>query len=295
MDTKQILVDAPEWEYEVTDGLIQRGVDLRVAGKPTIHFMHGTAFSGKFYWPCLHGFVPDYGLFMPDIQGHGDSDNGDGYPGWREVIARNLRIMEHFKVRSNGAPLYAMGHSYGASLTLIMAAENPDLFDGVVLLDAALMGEDAIRNKLPADQDPHIRKVLGRKSQWPKLENAKRFFQNRPDFQNWTEAALENYLIHAFNTDKKGGVSLKCPASIQASMYSESLDTLWDSVRKIQTPTTLLYGDQTNPEFIKNCPLAAEMNSNIKAVQVKGSHNFMQEYPYETFDAAKLALEQMSS
>ena len=286
------LVDAPEWEYEVADGLFQRGVNLQLEGKPTIHFMHGTGFSGKLYWPCLKGFINDYGVFMPDMHGHGDSDNGDSFPGYQEVIARDLRIIEHLSIKQDNAPLFGMGHSYGGALSLIMAAQNPGLFDGLVLLDAALSDEQAIRDKLPPDQDPHVRKALGRKSQWPKRENAKRFFQNRPDFQHWTEEAMENYLTHAFDTNKKGEVSLKCPAPIQAGVYADKLDALWDAVRSIQTPTTLLYGSNTNPAFITNSQLAAEMNPNINAIEVNGSHNFMQEFPEETFNAAEQALQQ---
>ena len=63
------------------------------AGQPTIHFLHGNGFCGGVYWPLLRQFLPDYGLFCNDIEGHGDSDAPERFSGVEAVLQRARGII----------------------------------------------------------------------------------------------------------------------------------------------------------------------------------------------------------
>lgn len=103
---------------------------------PTLFFVHGTPGS----WIKFGDYLKDkdllkkYRMISIDRPGFGYSQFGD---------AMNLQeqsdiISVLLKQIQNGKPVYAIGRSYGGPLVLQLAADNPGMFSGLVLLAAAL-------------------------------------------------------------------------------------------------------------------------------------------------------------
>src|SRR6185436_9717274 len=103
---------------------------------PTLFFIHGSPDS----WSRYQKFMQDkdllskYRMIAIDRPGFGYSQFGD---------AKNLedqsRLIGPF-VRSikNSKPIYCIGHSYGGAVVIKLQTDNNDLFDGLVLLAAAV-------------------------------------------------------------------------------------------------------------------------------------------------------------
>lgn len=103
---------------------------------PTLFFIHGTPGS----WIKFGDYLEDkdllkkYRMISVDRPGFGFSQFGD---------AKNLQqqsdiISVLLKLIQNGKPVYAIGRSYGGPLVVKLAADNPGMFSGLVLLAAAL-------------------------------------------------------------------------------------------------------------------------------------------------------------
>lgn len=103
---------------------------------PTLFFLHGTPGS----WMKFGDYLKDkdllkkYRMISVDRPGFGFSQFGD---------AKNLQeqsdiISILLKQIQNGKTIYAIGRSYGGPLVVKLAADNPDMFSGLVLLAAAL-------------------------------------------------------------------------------------------------------------------------------------------------------------
>ena len=50
-----------------------------------IHFMHGNGYCGLAYAPLLRRLAADFDLFIPEAEGHGDSDHGGRFHGWNRT------------------------------------------------------------------------------------------------------------------------------------------------------------------------------------------------------------------
>ncbi|TNF34445.1 MAG: alpha/beta hydrolase, partial [Gammaproteobacteria bacterium] len=66
-----------DWQHTTSTGLTLRGQHTPVTGKPVVHFVHGTGFNGRVYWPMLQQLLPQVDIVLTNAQGHGGSDTGE--------------------------------------------------------------------------------------------------------------------------------------------------------------------------------------------------------------------------
>ena len=284
-----ILQNAIDWEHKVQENLSLRGSDLRRADSPTLQFMHGASFCGKLYWPLLRELTHDYGLFIQDMQGHGESDAGTQFNGWRDAADNAITVMDQFDLHASKGPFIGMGHSYGASLSLIMAAADPSRFSGLVLLDPMIFPLPLFE-LFGNPENPMVSRTLAKKAQWSDREEALSYLQSKRAFKTWHEDSLESFLDHALVEEQGGQLSLRCSPKTESEVLSSPLLTIWDAVDNLQTPTVILYSTDTSSPLGQSCIDASEKNPLIQCVPMEGSHNFMQEFPEETIEATREAL-----
>ncbi|MCI5061693.1 MAG: alpha/beta hydrolase, partial [Algiphilus sp.] len=84
-------------------------------GFPTLHWLSGNGFCGGVYWPMLSRLDPRLGLITHDLAGHGESDRARQFDGVSRTVHR---IRSALRERAPSAPLVAIGHSFGAALSL---------------------------------------------------------------------------------------------------------------------------------------------------------------------------------
>src|SRR4030095_4322761 len=103
---------------------------------PTLFFVHGSPDS----WTRYEEFMQDkdllskYRMISIDRPGFGYSQFGDA----KNLEDQSKLISPFIRSIENGKPLYAVGHSYGGSMIVKLQVDNQDLFDGLVLLAAAV-------------------------------------------------------------------------------------------------------------------------------------------------------------
>ena len=99
---------------------------------PTIVFVHGSPGS----WDAFAQYMQDkdllrkYRMISIDRPGFGYSDFGNA----QHIEDQSALISPLFKLWRNGKPLYLVGHSLGGPMIVQLNADNPSLFDGLVLL-----------------------------------------------------------------------------------------------------------------------------------------------------------------
>ena len=284
-----ILNDAISWNHPVQADVTLRGSDLRRANTPTVQFMHGVAFCGNVYWPLLKELASDYGLFIQDMQGHGKSDGGSEFTGWQSAVDNATSVMNAFDLHADNGPFIGMGHSYGASLSLIMAAEDPKRFSGLVLLDPMIFPL-SLFELFASPDNPMVSRVLKKSVKWSSAEEAMAYLKSKQAFKTWREDALVSFIDHAMEAHDDGSVSLRCPVDIEAQILGKPLLSIWDAVDKLQTPTVIIYSNEAASPIGQSCVDASEKNPYIHSIPVNGSHNFMQEFPEETLKETREAL-----
>lgn len=280
------------WTYSVHDQLVLRGGHFKRGRKTLIHFMPGTAFGCKIYWPFLSKLAEHYDIFWHDYQGHGDSDCGnDEFHGWRAVVDRAKAVIQKHELESRYDNIIGMGHSYGGCMTIILAGENPGLFDRLLLTDPFMVTEQqeaSYRTMMPM----MVEKTRNKKPTWQDEASFRNYLATRFMFQNWEEPAIQATVAHNMRRDEAGVLELRCNPIIEAGVYADVVPALWPNVEKLEMPVKILSGNQTVPFFAEAHRYAAEIKGNISLRKVEGGHNFMQEYIDDSYQAAKEAMEE---
>lgn len=272
----------PEWESRAGGGPLLRG--RYVAGqRGTVHFLSGNGFCGGVYWPFLKRFLPDLGLFIHDIEGHGRSEAPEHFSGIAAVAGRVPPVLQEQAPRG---PLIGMGHSFGAALTLKIAADHPGLFKAIVLLDPIVFPPPVwigVRAMAALGLHPMVKGALRRRREWASRAEALERLRGRGIYEGWTEEALECFVDHATH-DEGGKRVLNCPPELEAEIYERPVYP-WPSFRNVQVPVLFLYGASSYPFFPGAERMARRRNPRVQGATSPGRHCFMLEDPQAAHDA----------
>ncbi|SBS30838.1 haloalkane dehalogenase [Marinomonas spartinae] len=251
----------------------------------SLHFLHGNGFAVGSYRHFLAHFANDYNLLLQDAAGHGESSSGEKFVGWNETANRFVKSLQSRLPQLPATERIGMGHSFGGCLTALMSAQEPGLFDRIVLLDPAMYPPKVIwmlrgvrisgfRRRLPM-----VRQASRRRTHWESLANVKASFKGRGTFKGWQDRCLDDYIRYSVQEDEDGQCYLRCPTWMEAAVFSSYPKGLWQLIRSVKVPTYIIQGESSYDFFIEAHHLAARLNPNIKVVTVKGGHCFMQEDP----------------
>ena len=276
------------WDFEVSGGFKLRGFHSTPSGKPLIHFIHGNGFCGLTYEKALAPLLAHFDLFISDAQGHGDSDAGTEYAGWNRSARYSAEAWTHYSQHWSGVPKIACGHSYGAVMSSVIMAKQPELFDRAFLLDPTfapeltshtmvLMSQFGLAKRFPLSKQAAVRST-----RWENEAELWDYFYHRGVFKGWDDDCLRSYLNHAMHRDSDGVIHLKCPPHIESAIFASYPKWLWQSLRKVKAPVSVLYGDRTFSFILKALPKLAKANPYFSLVEMPGSHCFMQEDPEAT-------------
>ncbi|PID43457.1 MAG: alpha/beta hydrolase [Proteobacteria bacterium] len=294
--TDSLISRLSPWEYPV-NGLVLRGWHTEPTGKPVIHFIHGNGFSALTYSPFLALLAEHYDLFLSNIQAHGGSDSGDYFHGWNENARYCHEAWKNLGKPWQGVRKIAMGHSFGGVLSALITGSSDHDFDELLMLDPVLFSRSMIGvmaltetmgigsiNKL-------VDKALKRRSRWPCREEVVKSLEGKGMFSGWHPDALQAYADYSTRSEPDGSVSLMCPPEIEARIFGSYPRKLWSSVKNINTPVTVIYGEKTYPFVPRAAIRLKKINKRAKVISCPGGHCFMQE---DFHSAAELCLDVLS-
>lgn len=260
------------------------------SGHETIHFLPGNGFCGGVYRTFLQQFLPHYGLFAHDIEGHGQSEAPARFSGLNALAARIPQVIAQQGLA--GKPLIGMGHSFGAAMTLRVAAENPGLFKALVLLDPITMPA-AIwagwRALGVCGLNPMARMARRRREAWPSRDAALERLRGRGIFTGWPEAALTDFVDHALGPTVDGRWGLRCPRELEAQIYENPVYP-WRYFREAHLPILFLHGAQSHRFMAMAAVSARRLNPAFTSGTVPGGHCFMLEHPAQAHAAVSAFL-----
>ncbi len=252
-------------------------------GEPTLHFLHGNGFCGGVYWPFLQPFLPRYGLFCSDIEGHGASEAAPRFSGVAAVLERARAVIAAQGL--DQGPLIGVGHSFGGALTLRLAAEHPGLFRAVVLLDPIVMPGPmwaAVRLGSYVGRHPMAAGARRRRERWASRGEALARLQGRGIYAGWTAEAMQCFVDHALRDTGNGEeVTLACPRELEAEIFEQPVWP-WRAFRRLQCPTLFISGQSSYGFFPWATRVARRMAPQVEFLTLPGGHCFMQEDPAAT-------------
>lgn len=273
------------WSHRCSAGFTIRGERSEPSGKPVLHFVHGTGYCGRVYWPMLSRLRRDFDLVTSDVQGHGDTDHGGRFHGWNRSAELALEAWQLQRRHFDPVPHVAAGHSFGGVITALMLAQEPTQFRRALLLDPVffspvMIGVAALSDVVGLYRRNTLAKKVGkRRRHWPDRATAYANLEGRGMFKGWAPEALQAYVDFAMKESDDGGVELKCRPSRESDLFGSYPRRLWSTLAKVRTPMKLEYGTQSYPFVAASARRLAASHPFVLAEEVPGGHCYMQENP----------------
>lgn len=204
--------------------------------------------------------------------------------GWPHLARQIIETIE----RGHGAPVIGVGHSLGGYLTLMAAAQRPDLFRAIILLDAPIIG--AIKGRLLAatkrfgivDRVTPAGATRERRAQWASLAEAERHFRAKKLFRDFSPEALRDYVRYGLNDEGKC-LRLMIDPAIEYQIYRTVPHDLHRLLPKLAVPTGFIGG--AGSDVVRRVGLSTMRRAGFALRRVPGGHLFPFEHPYVAADA----------
>ncbi len=112
-------------------GGIQLQVRELASEGPMLVLLHGLGASGAVWQGIGRRLHPTFRLLAPDLRGHGESDKPSAGYLPRDYVGDIATLLGH----ETSLPVHVLGHSLGAVVAALVAAEQPEIVRKLVLVD----------------------------------------------------------------------------------------------------------------------------------------------------------------
>jgi pimeloyl-ACP methyl ester carboxylesterase len=229
---------------EVTRKLPSNASFRHYKGKGQVaHFYHANGFPLGMYDPLLkrlsekyHLSALEYRAVWPDI---GPPARDDG---WQDHADDLIAFVEHHCQ----SPIIGIGHSMGASCTILAAAKRPDLFSKLVLIEPAtisvglcllirLLPNSILKNFVP------IKTALKKRDRWNSRDSYLAYCKKFYGYNRFTEETLQAMARYGVIETDDGQVQLTFPKVWEAHNYTTPVNVL-SSIKRLKIPCVVVCG-----------------------------------------------------
>ncbi|KAI9632069.1 Alpha/beta hydrolase family-domain-containing protein [Dioszegia hungarica] len=235
----------------------------------------------------VHGWS-DGGRDIVNFLQHVYGSEGEQYPDQEVLTWREGKATKRRKV-------IGVGHSVGGNALVQAAAEAPQLFHGIFLVEPMCPAHHPPRSTLKLDANfskvwPLVNAAARRRSDWPTLDDAAKV-RSSPFYASWHEETWALYLSHGFVPlpGQDGAVQLATPAWAEGCVFAEPTGIAegWDRLAQLDVPVGfLMAGDSRSTqgdEATARMVWRPKLGSNERVMD--GGHLLVQEKPDEVADA----------
>lgn len=182
-------------------------------------------------------------------------------------------------------PVWMVGHSLGAVVSLLAALKRPGLFRGLVLIDPVFLpSRQALSLRIAPGgalrRMPLVRKTLGRPSRFRDPAAAFEFHRGKRAFAGMSDDVLWDY-VRAGTRPVDSGVELAWSPGWEAAVYA-SVPLVWPRLLRLRLPTLGLRGEHS--DILTDAALRrwARLQPGAELHTCPGGHLLPLEHPGDT-------------
>lgn len=245
---------------------------------PPLLFVHATGFHGR-CWDQVIRHFPGRRAIAPDLRGHGRSPKPDPPYHWQDFSRDLVQFAAALELR--GA--IGIGHSMGGHTVVAAAAQRPQTFASLVLVDPTIFAAERY-GQAPLDASF----IARRRNEWSSPAEMYERFHDRLPFARWNPDVLRDYCEFGL-LPRNGGFVLACPPAIERSIYGHSTEPAADLhpvAPSIRQPVVVIRGgipwaaDRFNLDASPTDPGLASLFPNGRDLLLEGrSHYIPMESP----------------
>jgi len=217
-----------------------------------LHFLHANGYPPACYAAFLHELTASNHvigmLLRPLWPGSRPEEISDWHP-----LTGDLR---RFLNERAASPIFGVGHSIGAIVSLRLALAEPERFRALVLLDPVLFPPWFIGFwnlmrwvGLGHQVHPLIPTARRRRSRFSDLEAVFKGYRRRSVFRYFSDANLRTYIQGITRPGPEGGYELVYSPEWEAHIYYTGVWRdleLWRDLPRLQVPTLIVRGAETD-------------------------------------------------
>lgn len=248
--------------------------------KRTIHFAHANGFPARTYTKLFSFLEKDYEINF--LERHAHNPLFPVTDGWERL---RDELQEEIKKRYT-EKIVGIGHSLGGVLHLLTAAENPELYEQIILLDAPIISRLSSQGLLLLktlnllDRFSPSQVTRYRRNLWQSKDEVYEHFKSKPKFDAFDDEVLRDYAEHA-TVETEKGFELFFKPSIEAKIYRTLPHKLPKLKGKLKIPISYIGGTNSREAELARLSFMKK-NFDINFYQIEGSHLFPFEKPIET-------------
>ena len=213
---------------------------------PVAHFAHATGLCAGTYTPLAQKLRSRLQIVGLDDRGHGRTKaraNPQKLKNW-DIFASDLALF----FESLNGPVIAMGHSRGATVSLLLAVTRPELIRALVLIDPTILPYSWMlwwalaKAAGVSGWMPIAARAAKRKNGWPDRESILAAYRKKTVFRSWTDGFLEAYINEGTEKGSDGTLRLCCDPAWESKCFAVCPHDVWRHVPHLQQPVLVLYG-----------------------------------------------------
>jgi pimeloyl-ACP methyl ester carboxylesterase len=230
-------------------------------GEIPLVFVHGSWGSHHNWDPVVSELARLFRVVTYDRRGHSESERTTEQGSVRQDAGDLAALVEHLEL----APAWVAGTSFGASITLRLAGERPDLLRGIIVHEPplfALLANDPVVSPMLAEAGKRINAVVERIASGDHAGAAEQFVETVAlgpgSWEHLTSELQQTFITNA-------------PTYLDECQDPEQLtfDLAW--IRTFSRPSFLSTGDQSPPMFAPVIAKLADALPNREVVTFGGA------------------------
>jgi len=245
---------------------------------PLLHFAHATGFNAETYRSIVAPLAERFRIAASDQRGHGFSSLpvrpglAEGWTVYRDDL---VQILDRL-----GQPAILSGHSMGATVSLMAAAQRPNRVLGLVLLEPVTIPAMARLLRVwtratGRNPGPDLaQRAAQRRATFPSFEAALAAYTGRGAFRSWPTAIVADYLRGGLvENASRDGVRLACAPAWEAETFRSTPFGTASLVRHVKCPITVLHGSIGSTCVDSEAALFARAGARV--VKIDGASHFL--------------------
>ncbi len=260
--------------------------EVSLSSSVQLHFAHANGFPAGSY-KKLFSYLPAHWQILAKPQFGHDSE----LPVNSNWSNQAEELHRYVYSNSAGAPVYAVGHSFGAVISFIAACRYPASFKGVILIDPPLVTGPKRHIVKAAKLTSYIDKITparlaqNRNTQWSADEDLVAYFKGKALFKNMQPECVADYVESATAVDGNQQ-TLTFDAQVEADIFRNIPHNMDSFKGELNCPGVLITGQQS--EVCKEEHWQRFISQNdIVHEEMPGGHMLPLEHPKEL--AGKIA------
>ncbi|MDO5653003.1 MAG: alpha/beta hydrolase [Brachymonas sp.] len=271
--------------------------------KAQIVFSHGNSFTAATYNVMLQA-LQDRGFEVLALEKFGHNPRYPVTNNWQPMTQELVDFCAKHPP-AEGQARYLVGHSMGGILSLMAAAQHPQLAQALVLLDSPVLAGWRAAFVRYGKRTPWLQRYSPgrvsqrRRNEWPDLPAVQRHFASKALFANWHPQALHDYIHHGTRPEPSPTEPQRHTLAFDRKVETDIYNTLPDHVEPLlrrhplQIPAAYIGGTESREMRQVGLALTRRITQNRIYLLPGGTHLFPMEQPEKSADMVVQALKDM--